>query len=93
MELEGWSHVTPLTQRSQTPSDRISGFQKCMLLPPTTIGGRNSQTPGSKSQSEATNLPLRRLDCISDALSIVQSMGILTCRLKLNHQNEAVVTF
>lgn len=71
MEQEGWSHVTPLTQTSQAPSDQISGFQKCVLLPPTTIGGRNSQTRGSKSQSEATNLPLCRLDCIPDAPSIV----------------------
>lgn len=75
MELEGWSHVTPLTQTSQSPADWIAGFQKCMLLPPTTIGGRNSQTLGSKSQSEATNLPLRRLHCISDAPSIVFNHG------------------
>lgn len=66
---------TPLTQTSQSPADRIAGFQKCMLLPPTTIGGCNSQTLGSKSQSEATNLPLRRLHCISDAPSIVFNHG------------------
>jgi len=65
-----WSHVTPLTSQN-SPSDQISGFQKCVLLPSITIGGRNSQTLGSKSQSEATNLRLCRLDCIADAPSIV----------------------